>query len=52
MLKDVEDLVERYYNTHHFQTALGIWDSFLGDYFALYEDFAGYWRKRGMRIIP
>ena len=48
MLKDVEDLVERYYNTHRYTNSLGyLGQLFGGDYFALYEDFAGYWRKKG-----
>ena len=48
MLKDVEDLVERYYNTHRYTNSLEyLGQLFGGDYYALYEDFARYWRTKG-----
>lgn len=48
MLKDVEDLVERYYNTHRYTNGLEyLGQLFGGDYYALYEDFARYWRTKG-----
>ncbi|HZJ56848.1 MAG TPA: DUF4080 domain-containing protein [Clostridia bacterium] len=48
VLKDVEELVEKYYNTHRYTNSLEyLGRHFGGDYYALYEDFAGYWRDRG-----
>ena len=48
MLKDVEDLVERYFNTHRYTNSLEyLGQLFGGDYYALYEDFARYWRTKG-----
>ncbi len=51
-LKDVEDLVEKYYNTHRFEYSLKyLGHIFGGDYYALYERFAKYWREKGYTKI-
>lgn len=47
-LKDVEDLVEKYYNTHRFEKSLDYLAALFDmDYFGLYESFAEFWRIKG-----
>lgn len=48
-LKDIEELVERYYNEKMFQTTLNclIPDSF-GSAFEFFEDFSNYWRVNNL----
>ena len=47
-LKDVEDLVEKYYNTHRFDNSLGYLGQILnGEYYLLYDRFARYWLEKG-----
>ena len=48
-LKDIEDLVEKYYNSHRFENSLLYLGNIFGnDYFSLYEEFADYWRRMGL----
>ena len=52
MLKDVEDLVEKYYNTHRFENSLDYLGLFFHwDYYSLYESFAQYWRGKGYNKV-
>ncbi len=51
-LKDVEDLVERYYNTHRFENSIEYLERvFKNDYYALYERFAQFWQQKGYAKI-
>ncbi|HZJ82892.1 MAG TPA: B12-binding domain-containing radical SAM protein, partial [Clostridia bacterium] len=47
-LKGVENLVEKYYNTHRFHHSLDYLGKVLGgDYYSLYNRFSDYWLERG-----
>lgn len=51
-LKDVENLVERYYNTHRFENSLHYLENiFNRDYYAMYERFSRYFRMKGYTEI-
>jgi len=49
MLKGIEDLLEKYYNTHRFEYTLRYLISLWGDdAFAFFEDFAAYWEGKDL----
>ncbi|MDE7298267.1 MAG: DUF4080 domain-containing protein, partial [Lachnospiraceae bacterium] len=47
-LKDVEELVERYYNSGQFAMSLAYLEHRFAGPFAMYEAFAAYWRAHGL----
>lgn len=51
-LKGVEELVEKYYNTHRFENSLNyLANIFNKDYYKLYDRFAEYWDEKGYNKI-
>lgn len=51
-LKGVEELVEKYYNTHRFENSLNyLANIFNRDYYKLYDRFAEYWDEKGYNKI-
>jgi len=47
ILSDIEDMIEKYYNSHRFEKALEYIISKYPTAFDFYMDFAGYWISRG-----
>lgn len=46
-LKDIEEVVELFYNTHQFDMSVGYLEWFYDRPFELYDALAGYFRKKG-----
>lgn len=47
-LKEVEEMVEVYYNSGQFQAALSYLNTLFSSAFSLYESLAGYYKERGL----